>query len=73
MLTFIVTAILFVFAGCPDPDKDVTHPDLDAVLRELETPIATDARPARTTPAPTPRRMPEHRYGAHRPFGGGSL
>jgi hypothetical protein len=32
----LFTACIYAFAGCPDPEKGVTHPDLGKVLRELE-------------------------------------
>lgn len=71
MLTFIVTTILYLFAGCPDPDKGVTHPDLDAVLRDLETPAPTS--PPKAVPTPAPKRaLPPRRFEG-RPFGGGAL
>lgn len=73
MLTLIVTAILFAFAGCPDAEKDVTHPDLDAVMRELETPVARVVEDAgKVLPKRSPRAERPRRF-ERQPFGGGSL
>ena len=64
----LFTGILFAFAGCPDPDKGVTHPDLGAVLRDLDAPYdAAVQRVERALPsAPT-------KPGKRHPFGGGEL
>lgn len=67
MLTFIVTLVLWLFAGCPDPNEQVEHPDLDALMADLETPVR-DAGREIVRPSPARPSRP-----SHKPFGGGSL
>lgn len=70
MLTFIVTLVLWLFAGCPDPNEGVEHPDLDALMVDLETPIGAVRDAGKEIARPSPARPSRP---AHKPFGGGSL
>lgn len=71
MIAFVVTLVLWLFAGCPDAEKGVAHPDLDAVMAELETPVAGAVKDAgKALPKAQPKR---ERRARRRPFGGGEL
>lgn len=70
----ILTGILYVVAGCPDPDKDVAHPDLGAMLHELDAPYdAAVKRVERALPATPKAPSKRQQRAARHPFGGGEL
>ena len=70
----ILTGILYVIAGCPDPDKGVTHPDLESVLRELDAPYdAAVERAERALPEAPKKPQKRAERAARHPFGGGEL
>lgn len=67
----LFTAAVYAFAGCPDPEKGVTHPDLGKVLRELDGDYGDAAAKVKRALPSAPKPLPKRSYRDE--IGGGSI